>query len=158
MAHFAEIDDTGTVLRVLVVNDADQHRGHDFLATDLMLGGTWIQCSYNGKIRKQFPTKGFKYDKVADVFISPQPFLSWTLDANHDWQPPIPMPTDGFYIWDENTKTWLLFVNPNNDPQPYPSWTLNKSKFWIPPVPKPTAIGTYVWDEPTLKWKQILVP
>lgn len=109
MAHFAEISQTNTVLRVLVVPDREEHRGQAFLADDLRLGGTWIQCSYNNRIRKQYPGIGFTYDPVADVFVAPQPYPSWTLDANHDWQPPTPMPDDGqFYRWDEASLSWQV--------------------------------------------------
>jgi len=107
MAHFAEISESNTVIRVLVVPDQQEYRGQDFLASDLGLGGNWIQCSYNDNIRKQYPGAGFTYDPVADVFIKPQPYLSWTLDANHDWQPPTPIPDDGkFYQWDEASLSW----------------------------------------------------
>jgi hypothetical protein len=54
MAHFAEIDDNGFVLRVLVVDNSQENRGQDFLANDLGLGGTWIQTSYNAKIRGKY--------------------------------------------------------------------------------------------------------
>lgn len=108
MAHFAELDNTNTVIRVLVVPDEQEHRGHDYLANDLKLGGTWIQTSYNHRIRKQYAGIGFTYDADADQFVAPQPFPSWTLDANNDWQPPTPMPTDGkFYRWDEDDQEWV---------------------------------------------------
>ena len=107
MAHFADISQSNTVLRVLVVPDDQEHRGQDFLASDLNLGGVWIQCSYNNRIRKQYPGTGYTYDPDADVFIAPQPYPSWSLDANHDWQPPIPMPDDGNdYLWDEDNQIW----------------------------------------------------
>lgn len=110
MAHFAEIDGNNTVLRVLVVPDAQEPRGQDFLAVDLGLGGTWLQCSYTGRIRKQWPGPGYRYDATADVFIAPQPYPSWTLDSNHDWQPPVPMPARGnLYAWDEASQTWRQF-------------------------------------------------
>jgi len=109
MAHFAEIDENGIVKQVLVVSDQEEHRGQDFLADDLGLGGTWIQTSYNHRIRKQYAGIGFKYDADADVFIAPQPFPSWTLDNNHDWQAPTPMPNDGaFYLWNEEELTWEI--------------------------------------------------
>lgn len=50
---------------------------------------------------------GFSYDPVADVFIAPKPFASWSLDENFDWQPPTPMPTEGKWYWDEPTLTWV---------------------------------------------------
>jgi hypothetical protein len=109
MAHFAEIDNDGTVLRVLVVGNDQEHRGQEFLATDLELGGTWVQTSYNHKTRKQFAGVGFKYDADADVFISPKPYDSWTLDDNHDWQAPVAKPDDDqLYTWNETEKKWEI--------------------------------------------------
>jgi hypothetical protein len=71
MAHFAEIDKDGFVVQVLVVNDSQESRGQDFLAGDLKLGGTWIQTSYNGRIRGKYASIGDRYDKIKDEFISP---------------------------------------------------------------------------------------
>lgn len=107
MAHFAEIDNDNNVLRVLVVDNSLEHRGEEFLSQDLGLGGRWIQTSYNHNFRKQFAGIGYKYDENADVFIAPKPFPSWTIDANFDWQPPVPMPTSGEYLWDEDTLNWV---------------------------------------------------
>lgn len=73
MAHFAEIDKNGIVLRVLVVPNEHEDRGQDYLAKDLNLGGTWIQTSYNSKIRGKFAGIGDTYDKKNDVFVSPEP-------------------------------------------------------------------------------------
>lgn len=106
MAHFAKIENN-IVTDVLVVSDELEHRGADFLANDLGLGGTWIQTSYNGKIRKQYAGIGYTYDALNDVFIIPQPFASWSLDENFDWQPPTPMPTDGKWYWDEDSLSWI---------------------------------------------------
>lgn len=108
MAHFAEIDQNNIVTRVLVVPDNEEHRGQDYLAIDLNLGGTWIQTSYNNNIRKQYAGIGFTYNADADVFVRPQPFPSWTLDENFDWQAPVPMPEDGDCIWDEATQSWVI--------------------------------------------------
>lgn len=73
MAHFAEIDSTNKVLRVLVVDNAQEHRGQEFLANDLGLGGTWIQTSYNSNIRGKYAAIGDVYDPINDVFITPEP-------------------------------------------------------------------------------------
>ena len=51
---------------------------------------------------------GWTYDEQANQFVAPQPFESWTLDENNDWQPPTPKPDDNYY-WNEATQTWLLF-------------------------------------------------
>jgi hypothetical protein len=71
MAHFAEIDNTNKVLRVLVVDNSQEHRGQEFLAEDLGLGGTWIQTSYNENIRGKFAGMGDIYDPINDVFVAP---------------------------------------------------------------------------------------
>jgi hypothetical protein len=72
MAHFAEIDNTNKVLRVLVVDNSQEHRGQDFLANDCGLGGTWIQTSYNANIRGKFAGIGDIYDPIKDEFVTPQ--------------------------------------------------------------------------------------
>ncbi len=122
MAHFAEIDENNTVTRVLVVGDEDEHRGQEFLADDLGLGGTWIQTSYNthgnvhyetdgepdGGIALHMNYAGIGYSWDGTGFASPQPYPSWTLDENYVWQPPTPMPDDGsLYEWDEPTTSWV---------------------------------------------------
>ena len=106
MAHFAEIRD-GVVQRVIVVHDNEEANGSQFCHD--LLGGVWIQCSYNNRIRKQFPGAGYAYNSTADVFVAPQPYPSWTLDSNHDWQPPTPMPVvEGKqYAWFEPNKVWI---------------------------------------------------
>ena len=112
MAHFAEIDENNIVQQVLVVPDEHEHRGQEFLADDLQLGGTWIQTSYNNNIRKQYAGIGYSYDPDADVFIKPQPYPSWSLDENYDWQAPVPYPEtteDEVYRWDEEQQNWILF-------------------------------------------------
>ena len=73
MAHFAEIDSNNKVLRVLVVDNAQESRGQEFLANDCKLGGTWIQTSYNANIRGKFAGIGDVYDPINDVFITPEP-------------------------------------------------------------------------------------
>jgi hypothetical protein len=110
MAHFAEIDENNVVLRVVVVPDTEENRGNEFLSVDLGLGGTWIQTSYNDNIRKQFAGIGFTYNPENDVFIRPKPYESWGLDANFDWQPPVPMPNHGAWIWSEESMSWLEIV------------------------------------------------
>jgi hypothetical protein len=107
MAHFAQINADNIVVQVLVVPDEQEHRGQDFLANDLGLGGNWIQTSYNHRIRKQFAGVGYTYNPVADIFIPPAPYPSWILDENYDWQPPIPKPDSGIWYWDESSGSWL---------------------------------------------------
>jgi hypothetical protein len=107
MAYFAQINSNNVVVQVLAVPNNQEHRGQDFLANDLQLGGTWIQTSYNHRIRKQYAGIGYTYDSLNDVFIVPQPFASWSLDENFDWQPPTPRPQEGLWRWNEATLSWV---------------------------------------------------
>jgi hypothetical protein len=106
MSHFAKIENN-IVTEILVVHNELEHRGADFLANDLGLGGTWIQTSYNNNIRKQYAGVGFSYDSVADVFIAPQPYPSWALDNDFNWQAPTPRPEGMGWYWNEVEQVWV---------------------------------------------------
>lgn len=113
MAHFAEINSQNLVLRVLVVPDEEQHRGQEFLASDLKLGGTWIQTSYNGAIRKNYAGIGDTYDSSRDAFISPKPFPSFVLNEQTcRWQAPVPCPSGELHEWGEASLSWVLVQPP----------------------------------------------
>lgn len=113
MAHFAQIDENNIVTQVLVVPDSEEHRGQEFLANDLQLGGTWVQTSYNARIRKNYAGIGFTYDAGRDAFIPPKPFESWELNEDTcQWEAPVAYPTDGLmYQWNEDKKDWEAIVN-----------------------------------------------
>ena len=106
MAHWAEIDENNIVLRVLVGdnNDPVGDEGYQWLIDNL--GGTWIQTSINNNFRKQYAGVGYKYDSNKDIFIRPQPFPSWVLDGNSDWQAPKPRPADIICYWNEDILDW----------------------------------------------------
>ena len=107
MAHWAEIDENNIVTRVTVGSNDDPDEGYQWLIDNL--GGTWIKTSYNGNIRKNFAGIGFTYDPVADHFFAPQPYPSWTLDGDAQWQAPTPMPHEEgkFYNWNEESLSWI---------------------------------------------------
>lgn len=111
MAHFAELDENNIVLRVLVTDNDYPNEGYDWLVENL--GGTWVQTSYNGNIRKNFAGVGYTYDSDRDAFIEPQPFESWELDEETcRWVAPVPYPTDGkIYTWNEETLNWIEATN-----------------------------------------------
>jgi hypothetical protein len=110
MAHFAQINENNIVEQVLVVPDNQQHRGNDYLSIDLGLGGTWIQTSYNGNIRKMFAGVGYIYNSELDIFLPPKPYPSWNIDPIEKmWVPPIERPehVEGtVLIWIEETLEW----------------------------------------------------
>ena len=110
MAHYALLDENNVVTKVIVgVDETELIEGLDPETWyGSFTGQTCKRTSYNGNIRKQYAGIGFTYNSINDVFISPQPYSSWTLDSNFDWQAPVPYPMDNKdYDWDEQTKNWI---------------------------------------------------
>ena len=118
MAHYAWINPDNVVVNVTVgVDETVTQQGvggsteawEQFYTQAVNQEGVYIKrTSYNSNIRKQYASIGYTYDADADVFVAPQPYPSWTLDSNHDWQPPTPMPlTGGPYRWSETELEWI---------------------------------------------------
>ena len=107
MAHYAQINDN-TVQQVLVMdNEWTEQEIQDWLTANVSTD-PWVQTSYNNNIRKQFAGIGMTYDAAKDKFINPQPYPSWALDSNDDWQPPTAHPDDDkMYYWDEDSLAWI---------------------------------------------------
>ena len=115
MAHFAQIDENNIVTQVIVIDNKDtadangvekEYIGAAFC--ERLFGGTWKQTSYNGNIRKNYAGIGYTYRSDIDAFTAPQPYASWTLNEDAQWQAPTAMPTDDkMYSWDEATTSWI---------------------------------------------------
>ena len=84
MAHFAELNSSNEVLRVIVVsNDDVAANGGDLHAEE------------------------YTYDPSKNKFIAPKPYASWSLDSSDDWQAPVNKPDDGkMYVWNETDRQW----------------------------------------------------
>lgn len=123
MAHFAEVDNNGVVQRVIVVANKDtaDANGNEMESIGVafcqkLLGGTWLQTSYNGNIRKNYAGIGYTYRADIDAFVPPQPYPSWLLNSDTaQWEAPVPMPADAgtgeppkMYSWDEAAGDWVL--------------------------------------------------
>ena len=125
MAHFAKIENN-IVTNVIVAEQEFIDEWHS--------DETWVQTSYNTKqglhyephtnltqldggvaLRGNFAGVGDIYDADNDVFYTPKPFESWTLDTDTwSWFPPIAhLDDDKDYYWNEdlyqsdNTKGWV---------------------------------------------------
>jgi len=102
MSNFAKINSSNIVTEVIV---AEQDFINSGVVGDAFL---WIQTSYNGNFRGKYAAIGDTWDKVNEVFISPQPYASWNLDASYNWIPPASVPTDNLkYEWNEDTLAWV---------------------------------------------------
>jgi hypothetical protein len=116
MAHFARVNGNCIVKQVIVINNEElidngvesEAKGIAFCQS-LFASATWVQTSYNGRIRKNYAGVGFAYDAGRDAFIPPTPYPSWLLDeATCQWEAPVPMPNDGaVYRWDEAAGEWV---------------------------------------------------
>ena len=123
MAHFAELNSSNEVLRVIVVsnddvnaNGGDQHADAETFVTTIVphsTGGVaWKQCSYNNNFRKQYLGKACTYDPSKDIFIAAKPYDSWTLNSSSDWEAPVNKPDDGKrYNWNETDRQWEELTN-----------------------------------------------
>jgi hypothetical protein len=109
MAHYAFLDQNNIVTDVITgIDETELIEGLD---TETWYGNFRGQVckrtSYNGNTRKQYAGIGYSYNPVADVFIAPQPYPSWSLDEKYDWQPPTPRPEGINWYWDEDTLIWI---------------------------------------------------
>ena len=111
MAHYAFLDENNIVTEV--ITGIDETQLIEGLDTETWYGNFRGQIckrtSYNNRIRKQYAGIGYKYDVDADVFIAPQPYPSWLLNDNFDWQAPIEKP-EGNFFWDEGIGNWVEAV------------------------------------------------
>ena len=109
MAHYAFLDSDNKVTHVIVGRNetevVDGISNWEAHYADVV-GQRCVRTSYNNRIRKQYAGIGYTYSDDGDVFIAPQPFGSWLLDDNYDWQAPNPKPV-GDYYWNESTLSWL---------------------------------------------------
>jgi len=124
MAHFAEINGSNIVTRVIVVGNDDapnEAAGIAFCKALLGADTNWVQTSYNNNIRFRYAGRGYVYDSTNDVFYIPQPYPSWTLNTSTwDWEPPVARPSD-----------WEWGVEDGNPPTEY---------------------VTYDWGEASVSW------
>ena len=125
MATFAKLDENNVVTQVVKVgNDVptangplgenDMHVDGETYCQNLFGGGTWKQSSFSNAFRKQAAGIGYTYDSTNDLFIAAQPFDSWSLDENFDWQAPVTYPNTMIVgditlivcFWDEENQRW----------------------------------------------------
>ena len=118
MAHYAFIDDNGTVVNVIVGKDESSEFDWEQHYSEVT-GLTCKRTSYNTNanthptkepFRKNFASVAFTYNETLDGFIPPSPYPSWVLDETTcQWEAPVPYPEDNlYYLWDEETTSWVL--------------------------------------------------
>ena len=110
MAHYAFLDENNIVTEVIVgIDEAELIEG---LEPETWYGNFRGQVckrtSYNNNIRGTYAAIGYSYNEEEDIFVTPQPFPSWTRNGSF-WEAPTPMPTDGkMYRWVEDDLNWQV--------------------------------------------------
>jgi len=147
----APFDNTQSVWRVIQVvavgddiatadgplKDNPMHADGEAWCVNWFKGGTWKQTFQNG-LRKKYAGVGNVYDYSKDKFMEQQPFASWSLDDNDDWQAPVPYPTIDTYT-------------DNGNERPYGVWWDEEEQMWKG-VDHQTPQNTYEWNPETLAW------
>jgi hypothetical protein len=151
MAHFAELNSSNEVLRVVVISNDDVEANGGELSSEAETfvasivphsedGTAWKQTSYNSNFRKQYAGIGDTFDSSKDKFIKPQPYPSWSLDSNDDWVAPVTYPTiteiDSNIVytsWDEDNQKWLGETGTGD----------------------PIVTTNYEWDATNLQWNEV---
>ena len=124
MTYFAKLDADNLVTFVTAGRAEDDGLEEELNART---GDVYRQTSYNthGGIhytdgepsadqtkafRGTYAGIGFYYDEDLDIFYPPQPYASWTLNAQTaSWEPPVEYPEDeNQYVWNEETTSWDL--------------------------------------------------
>ena len=100
MAKFAELDENNKVTNIIVAETIN----------DKPFGKIWVE--YDGT-KGRPAVIGGTYDSNLNVFIDFQPYPSWTLDSNKEWQPPVAKPTVT-YTFDEQEVVWFVNWDENN--------------------------------------------
>jgi len=118
MAHYAFLDTNNIVTEVIVGKDEGEENTDWEVDYGNFRGQACKRTSYNTQggvhsgggipFRKNYAGIGYTYDADRDAFIPQKPYPSWLLDeATCQWEPPVPMPDDGLYRWDEVAGEWV---------------------------------------------------
>ena len=93
MANFALINSDNIVENVIV---ADQ----SFIDSGVLIG-TYKELTRGGR--------GWTWDEAKSTFIAKQPYPSWTLNSDNDWEAPVAQPAEEegkSHIWNETDQQW----------------------------------------------------
>ena len=94
--------------------------------------GAWIQTSYNTRGNVHYnPETNEPSEDQSKALRGNYAGVGYTYDAVND-----------------------VFIAP----QPFASWVLSADYLWEAPVAMPDDGKMYAWDEPTVAWKEVVLP
>jgi hypothetical protein len=113
MAHYAFLNDKNIVTEVIAgVDEKELIEGESpEIWYSKFKGQKCVRTSYNGNIRKNYAGIGFTYDEKLDGFIPPKIYEGWILNLETClWEPPIPMPENGIFYWNDELGVWSEII------------------------------------------------
>ena len=93
MANFALINSYNIVENVIVAEQSFIDSG--------ALTGTYKEITNGGR--------GWTWDVSKSIFIAPQPYPSWTLNSDNEWEAPVARPGEEegkSHQWKEDSQEW----------------------------------------------------
>ncbi len=142
--YFAKLNESNIVIKTIVVADNVPTADGDLSDNPCHADGetycrnlykntnTWKQYFKDGSRRVRRAGLGYTYDAERDIFISPKPYPSWSLDdETTKWVAPVAHPdkTDATHgvtyliDWDEDNRRWTGRKRRDN----YSNWIWNAS-------------------------------
>lgn len=150
MAHFAQINEDNIVIQVLVVPDAEEHRGEEYLH-ELGLAGRWVQTSITNRIRGVFALQGMVYLPEVDKFMPSKPTTnpSFVFDKERwAWVHPIAEPADADMVVGGLKQPAIEDIEVEIEGE-----MRQVKKLVLPENPK-----IYVWNEEAVTWDLLPPP
>ena len=123
MAHYTFLDENNIVTEVITGRDEDDlvegvTSWEDYYSA--LRGQRCLQTSYNTQgnvhasggepFRGNYAGIGFVYLEEFDVFVTAQPYPSWSLNDSAQWVAPIAYPAEGVHTWDEEAGDWVEVI------------------------------------------------
>ena len=120
MAHYAYLNDDNVATQVIVGKDETDtsHDWEDYYGAKRTSYNTFGGQHANGgtPFRYNYAGIGYTFSDAPEwsaqggAFIPPQPYPSWVLNPDTAlWEPPIPMPTSGRWVWDDPSQSWVEY-------------------------------------------------
>lgn len=122
------------------LGENDMHIDGENWCKNFFQGGIWKQTSIGHGFRGRYAMIGGTYDYATDRFYPRQPFASWSLNANGDWEAPITYPAITTY--DDNGADIPYNIFWNEQAQQWKSTDRN------------TPRNVFTWDSENLIWNQ----
>jgi len=73
------------------------------------------------------------WDKQNNKFISPKMYNSWILNSEFEWESPVgPKPSDGDYVWKEDSLEWIKQTPGQTRPSENHIWNSETSSWVLP--------------------------